>query len=200
MSRCWRRAKATNFRFEHLSMNEASNDSAPASVAENIDKIIRVENNALERRTGREAVTDAIGGFVGTVAFVVWQLIACIGWIVVNTGKVPGIKPLDPFPYPLLSSITSLEAVLLAAFVLMKQNRMSVIADRRDHLDLQVNLLTQRKATQIIQMLDRLNLHVGIDQHPDANSRELGRHVAVEHLVDALDRRLPDAPRGDAPS
>jgi uncharacterized membrane protein len=126
-------------------MNEASNDSAPASVAENIDKIIRVENNVLERRTGREAVTDAIGGFVGTVAFVVWQLVACIGWIVVNAGKIPGIEPFDPFPYPLLSSITSLEAVLLAAFVLMKQNRISVIADRRDHLDLQVNLLTQRK-------------------------------------------------------
>lgn len=98
-------------------MNEASNDSAPASVAENIDKIIRVENNALERRTGREAVTDAIGGFVGTVAFVVWQLVACVGWVVVNAGRIPGIKPFDPFPYPFLSSITSLEAVLLTAFV-----------------------------------------------------------------------------------
>ncbi len=84
--------------------------------------------------------------------------------------------------------------------MLMKQNRMSVIANRRDHLDLQVNLLTQRKATQIIQMLDRLNLHVGIDHHPDADSRELGRHVAVEHLVDALERRLPDAPGGNSPS
>ena len=83
-------------------MNEASNDSAPASVTENIDKIIRVENNALERRTGREAVTDAIGGFVGTVAFVVWQLVAFTGWIVVNAGKIPGIKPFDSFPYPLL--------------------------------------------------------------------------------------------------
>ena len=142
-------------------MNEASNNGAPASVAENIDKIIRVENNVLERRSGREAVTDAIGGFVGTVAFVVWQLVTFIGWIVVNAGKVPGIRPFDLFPYPLLSSITSLEAVLLAAFVLMKQNRMSVIADRRDHLDLQVNLLTERKATQIIQMLDRLSLHLG---------------------------------------
>src|SRR5271169_1023240 len=64
-------------------------------------------------------------------------------------------------PTRCLSSITSLEAVLLAAFVLMKQNRMSVIADRRDHLDLQVNLLTERKAPQIIQMLDRLSLHLG---------------------------------------
>jgi uncharacterized membrane protein len=89
---------------------------------------------------------------------------------------------------------------LPVAFVLMKQNRMSVIADRRDHLDLQVNLLTERKATQIIQMLDRLSLHVGVDQHSDPDSRELGRHVAVEHLVDALERRLPDAPRGDRSS
>ena len=58
----------------------------------------------------------------------------------------------DPFPYPLLSSITSLEAVLLAAFVLMKQNRLEMVADRRDHLDLQVNLLTEQRATQIIQI------------------------------------------------
>jgi uncharacterized membrane protein len=181
-------------------MNEVPNDSAPASVAENIDKIIRVENDVLERRSGRETVTDAIGGFVGTVAFVVWQVVTFIGWIVVNTGKVPGIKPFDPFPYPLLSSITSLEAVLLAAFVLMKQNRMSVIADRRDHLDLQVNLLTERKATQIIQMLDRMSLHVGVEQHPDADCRELGRHVGVEHLVDALERRLPDASRDKMPT
>jgi len=47
--------------------------------------------------------------------------------------------------------------VLIAAFVLMKQNRISVIVDRRDHLDLQINLRTERQATQIIQMLDRLS-------------------------------------------
>ena len=81
-----------------------------------------------------------------------------------------------------------------------EQNRTSGIADRRDHLDLQINLLTERKVTQIIQMLDRLSLHVGVDQHSDPDSRELGRHVAVEHLVDALERRLPDAPRADTPS
>jgi uncharacterized membrane protein len=93
----------------------------------------------------------------------------------------------------LLSSITSLEAVLLTAFVLIKQNRMAVIADRRDYLDLQVNLLTEREATQIIQMLDRLSTHFGVDQHHDPDSRELGRHVAVEHLVEEVHSRLPGA-------
>jgi Protein of unknown function (DUF1003)/LigD, primase-polymerase domain len=70
--------------------------------------------------------------FVGTISFVMAQLVAFAAWIVVNAGKVPQLAPFDPFPYRLLSSITSLEAVLLAAFVLMEQNRMGMVADRRD--------------------------------------------------------------------
>jgi uncharacterized membrane protein len=173
-------------------MNEPVADSAPASVAENVEKIIRLESDALRPRSRSEAITDSIGGFVGTISFVVLQIVAFGGWVIVNAGIVSQIPPFDPFPYPLLSSTTSLEAVLIAAFVLMKQNRMGTIADRRDHLDLQVNLLTERQATQIIQMLDRLSKHFGIEQHKDEKSRELGRHVAIEHLVEEVHSRLPD--------
>jgi uncharacterized membrane protein len=74
----------------------------------------------------------------------------------------------------------------------MKQNRMSVMADRRNHLDLQVNLLTEREATQIIRMLDHLSAHFGVEHHDDAKSRELERHVAIKHPVHELHRRLPD--------
>lgn len=165
---------------------------APTSVAENIDKMAQVENDALRPRSHREAITEAIGGFAGTIYFVGLQLAVFGGWMLVNAGMVPGLSPFDPFPYPLLSSITSLEAVLLAAFVLIKQNRMSTIADRRDHLDLQVNLLTERETTRIIQMLDRLSSHLGVEQRQDADSREMSEHIAVEHLVDELDRRMPD--------
>jgi uncharacterized membrane protein len=174
-------------------MLEPTHDRAPASIAENIDKVAQVESDALRPRSHGEAITEAIGSFAGTLAFVVLQLAAFAGWIMVNGDKVPGISPFDPVPYPLLSSITSLEAVLLAAFVLMKQNRMSTVADRRDHLDLQVNLLTERESTRVIQMLERVSSHLGVEQQHDAESRELGEHIAVEHLVDELDRRMPDA-------
>jgi uncharacterized membrane protein len=173
-------------------MNELSKDGAPASVGENVEKIIRVENEALRPSSRSGAITDAIGGFIGTISFVILQILIFAGWGIVNAGIFSQIPPFDPFPYSLLSSITSLEAVLIAAFVLMKQNRMSVIADRRDHLDLQVNLLTERQATQIIQMLDRLSTHLGVEQHHDEDSRELARHVAVEHLVEEVHSRLPD--------
>jgi uncharacterized membrane protein len=148
-------------------MNEPAANAAPASVAENVEKIISLESEALRPRSRSEAITDSIGGFVGTISFVVLQIVALCGWVLVNGGIVSQIPPFDPFPYPLLSSVTSLEAVLIAAFVLMKQNRMGIIADRRDHLDLQVNLLTERQATQIIQMLDRLSIHLGVEQHHD---------------------------------
>ena len=70
----------------------------------------------------------AIGGFVGTISFVVLQCLGCAGWIFVNVGVIHQIAPFDPFPFPLLSAITSLEAVLLTAFVLIKQNRMRALS------------------------------------------------------------------------
>jgi uncharacterized membrane protein len=176
-----------------LHVSELSPDGAPASVAEKVETVIRVENEALRPRSRSEAITDAIGGFVGTISLIVLQIVAFAGWVVVNAGIILQIPPFDPFPYSLASSITSLEAVLIAAFVLMKQNRMGIIADRRYHLDLQVNLLTERQPTQIIQMLDRLSTHLGVEHHHDDHSRRLGRHVAVEHLVEEVHSRLPDS-------
>jgi uncharacterized membrane protein len=181
-------------------MNEPSKGRAPESVAENIETVIRVENEALQPRSSSEAITDVISEFVGTIAFVALQILASGGWVIVNAGKIPWITPFDPFPYPLLSAITSLEAVLIAAFILMKQNRMGIVAHRRDHLDLQVNLLTERRATRIIQMLERLGAHLGVEQHHDPKSSELTQHVAVEHLLEELHSRLPDVGRGHAPT
>jgi uncharacterized membrane protein len=175
-------------------VTEPTLEAAPASVAANIDRIIRVEEDAMERRSRGEAVVDAVGGYFGTRLFVTTQILACAAWIALNAIRLPGLGAFDPFPFPLLATITSFEAVLIAAFVLMKQNRISLIVARRDHLDLQVNLRTERQATQIIQMLDRLSVHFGFEHNHDADGRELGQHVAIKHLVDELHRRLPDVP------
>jgi len=172
-------------------MKRPSKKRVPAFVGETTDKVIGIENEAVQPRSNSELIADTLAGFVGTISFVIFQLAALAAWAVVNMGKIPGIAHFDPFPYPLLSSITSLEAVLIAAFVLMKQNRMAIIADRRDHLDLQVNLLTERRATQIIRMLDCLSTRLGVEQPHDADSQELARHVAVGHLVEEVHSRLP---------
>lgn len=105
----------------------------------------------------------------------------------------PPIRPFDPFPFPVLSLILALEAVLVAAFVLMKQNRMSKLADHRAHLDLQINLMTERETTKIIGMLLEIGERLDI-QHKvlDEESRQLSRLLTIETLIETMHSKFPD--------
>jgi uncharacterized membrane protein len=81
----------------------------------------------------------------------------------------------------------------MAAFVLMKQNRMSKLADRRAHLDLQINLMTERETTKIIGIL--LEIGERLDcQHKvlDEESRQLSRLLTIETLIATMHSKFPD--------
>ena len=81
----------------------------------------------------------------------------------------------------------------MAAFVLMKQNRMSKLADRRAHLDLQINLMTERETTKIIGMLLEIGERLDI-QHKvlDEESRQLSRLLVIETLIETMHSKFPD--------
>jgi uncharacterized membrane protein len=100
-----------------------------------IDSIVRQEEEALELRSGSERMADGVGGFAGSLPFVLLHLV--IGWLLVNSGKIPPIRRFDPYPFSLLGVIVAVEAVL-SSFILMRQNRMMRRGERRDHLNLQV--------------------------------------------------------------
>ena len=120
-------------------------------------------------------------------------MIGVILWVVINAALIPSLRPFDPFPFPILNQIIALEAVLMTAFVLMKQNRMSKLADRRAHLNLQINLLTERETTKIIGMLLEVGKRFDI-QHDmfDEESRQLSRLLAIETLIETLHSKFPD--------
>jgi uncharacterized membrane protein len=167
-------------------------NSAPSLIAENIEAIVQVEEEALGRRSASDAMLEAIGSFVGTASFLILHAITIAGWVVINAGLIPGLAPFDPYPFTFLATIFSVEAVLLVAFVLMKQNRMSTMADRRGHLDLQVNLLTERETSRALQLLQKLCEKHGIkDALRDPETQELAQTTEVEHVIDELRRRLP---------
>ena len=175
-------------------MSERRNENGrPSLVAENIDAIVQIEEEALERRPRHEAILEAIGSFVGTSWFVVAHVIVVAIWVLINAGLIPLVRPFDRYPYNFLSMVVSVEAVLLVAFVLAKQNRMSRMAEQRAHLDLQVNLLTEREASKAIQLLQKLCEKHGIQSGiRDPETKELSQTTDVEHFVDELRKRLPD--------
>jgi uncharacterized membrane protein len=164
----------------------------PPSAERNIGAIARLERSALHDRTAADRLSDAISRTTGSAPFVIVHLLWFVGWIVINLG-LTGIAPFDPFPFSFLTLVVSLEAIFLSVFVLMSQNRMTRQADKRAHLDLQIDLLAEQELTTILHMLRALCMKhkVEVDLPDDLVLHQL-RDTDVHELALRLDQRLPD--------
>ena len=164
-----------------------------STTRENIETVARLESEFLEHRTLSERISDTIAGFAGTLLFFLAHVGWFVVWAVVNSGALPFIRPFDPYPYPFLTMAVSLEGVLVATFVLIKQNRVSRRADHRDHLNLQIDLLAEKEITKILQMQRLICERLGIEgASEDAETVELSQDTAVDSIAREVQRRMPE--------
>ena len=124
--------------------------------AANVRTIIDLEQRALASGSWAARVSDAISGFVGSLWFVAFHVVVFVSWASWNALAPPSWR-FDPYPYGLLTFIVSMEGVLIGTFVLIAQNRMALHSDRRDHLNLQVDLLAEQEMTLVLRMLRRIS-------------------------------------------
>jgi uncharacterized membrane protein len=131
-----------------------------SSELKNIQAIMSLERETLDDRSAVNRMTDRVSKLASSTTFVVGHVLWFAVWIGLNL-----VKPVafDPFPFNLLTLVVSLEAIVLTGFVLMAQSRMTHQADRRAHLDLQINLLAEQELTAILRMQCRLAERAGID-------------------------------------
>jgi uncharacterized membrane protein len=116
------------------------------------------------------------------------------GWILLNSGVIPFVRPWDAFPFILLTMFVSMEEVILALFVLMKQNRMSRRADERDHLHLQINLLAEKEVTKMLQLQQGLMSHLGMAEPAyDSEVQQLAAETAFENLATVAKDKPPES-------
>jgi uncharacterized membrane protein len=87
--------------------------------------------------------------------------------------------------------IVSLEAIFLTVFVLVSQNRMSLEADRRARLDLEINILAERETTMILRMLNEISRHLEIDGGARNELEELLKETRIAELAQKLDDAIP---------
>jgi uncharacterized membrane protein len=89
--------------------------------------------------------------------------------------------------------VVSLEAIFLAIFVLISQNRMARLADHRAHLDLQINLLAEQEITTTLKFVQEIRAHLGIDGGRQAVELErLLKPTDVQQLSTELTEQLPN--------
>ena len=176
-----------------VSAAESTNGNRPATSSvdqlteQNVETVTRLEEAAREQRTPSDRLADKIARFCGSMTFV-WVHIAWFGgWILFNL--IPGIRHVDPFPFTFLTLIVSLEAIFLSTFILISQNLDSRISERRSHLDLQLNLLSEQENTKMIVILHAIAAKVGADLTQDPNLEALSEETEPERLIEQIEAR-----------
>ena len=142
---------------------------------------------AIKRTEDRFA--DRVTAFAGSLNFVYIHTAWFAVWIAVNAGLLGASLVFDAFPYGLLTMVVSLEAIFLATFVMVSQNRQAARSDIRSDLDFENNLRSEIWSVHIGQAL-------GLDaEHVEAVVRAAIEGYRAETAA-ATRTKPPDAREG----
>ena len=72
---------------------------------------------------------------------------------------------------------------------MIRQNLVDQTLERRDHLELQINLLAEREATRSLRMLQKIAERLGLGDTEDCKEDELAEETSVEQIAQDLQAR-----------
>lgn len=146
-----------------------------------------------------EKIAGRITDFTGSLAFVGVHALLVTLWLAVNLGWIPGVRPFDP-TFVFLATIASVEALFLSTFVLISQNRIAAVSDKRADLDLQINLLAEYEVTQLLKLTAAIAETLGLEAVLAPELENLAKQVAPESVLEELDEQRQPGPRRDRPA
>ncbi|WP_246684376.1 MULTISPECIES: DUF1003 domain-containing protein [unclassified Mesorhizobium] len=121
------------------------------------------------------------------MAFVYLHLSILIVWVVLNLGAIPAVPPWDP-SFVILAMVASVEAIFLSTFVLINQNRMAELSERRAELDLQISLLNEHETTRLIEMMSALTERLKVPTPADDELPQLAQNVDPQAVMSQIER------------
>src|SRR4030088_434976 len=146
-------------------------------------------------RSKMEVLADRMIGFASSTPFLAIHAIVFVAWIYWNL-PFSGFKKFDPYPYGMLATIVSLEAIFLSIFVLMTQSRESRIGELREELTLQVNLRMEEEITKTLHLVAglyaRMNLTPADDPELRAMLEPLDRKKMEADLAEQISASMPE--------
>ena len=99
-----------------------------------------------------------------------------------------GWPEFDAPPFFWLQGFIGFYAAVVTTMVLAIQNRQSREAERRAHLELQVNLLAEQKAAKIIALLEELRRDLpNVANRVDPLANAMAKQVDPRAVLDAMD-------------
>lgn len=171
----------------HAHSNYRKARSGADVTRENVQAMRKLEELAVAQRTVADRVAEFVAKFCGSIVFVWLHVVGFAAWIGWNV--LPRLPHFDPYPFTFLTLCVSLEAIFLSSFILISQNYEMRITERRNQLDLQINLLAEQENTKMLQLLDRMARKMGLYEEDDPEIQVLEQATRPETLA----RQIEDA-------
>ena len=177
------------------SMTE-SGEALTKELKSNVAKVVDIEKSQKENRTRGERISVLIADFCGSMTFVWVHVFWFAAWVLLNS--VFSFHVFDPFPYTFLTLVVSLEAIFLSTFILISQNNETKLTERRNHLDLQINILTEQENTKMLELLELIAKKVGV-AYDDPTTAALLEILEPQKLVEQIMSAKDEEPKNDKP-
>jgi uncharacterized membrane protein len=168
-----------------------STDASVDQIGQNIETILAFYTREEKKISRAQRVLENISRFAGRPLYLVLILLFVALWILANVvAHGYGMAEFDPAPFFWLQGVLGLGALLTATVVLIKQDRLAKLEERRADLDLQVNLLTEQKTTKLIELIEELrrDLPMVKDRH-DPKAAALQQPTDPHQVLAAIDER-----------
>lgn len=150
------------------------------------------EENFLHRRTRSERLGDSLGRFIGSLTFVALHIFWFGGWLLINSLNL-GVPHFDPYPFSLLNVVVALEAIFLASFIVMRQSRTGRRSDERDHLILQILMLTEKEITAALKIEREVAASLGLKEVAgDEVIEQLSKPTSIDEVANTVKEHLLD--------
>src|SRR4051794_32699355 len=151
------------------------------------------EPPAFARLTPGQRIADAFATVLGSWSFIIVQSAILAVWITANL--VSAIRAWDPYPFVLLNLALSFQSAYAAPILMISQNRQGKLAERRNHLDLQVNMLAEQETTEILRLLHLLCERSGIRLDADGSGRALEEETKYAEIVRQIQGEIEEHKR-----
>ena len=151
----------------------------------NVELVTAMEEAAADLNRPGDRVANLAAAWIGSWTFIASQCVLLAAWIALNVAA--RARHWDPYPFDTLNLALAVQSALAAPIIMISQNRQERLAGRRNHLDLQINMLAERETTEVLRLLrllcERSGIGVGGDEptlEQDTKPDEIVRQIRDE--------------------
>lgn len=169
------------------------NDGSTIHADEAIEAVADLERDAMEAMSRHQRWIERVTSRIGR-PLTFYVVVVFVGlWIATNLAVLHARgATFDPPPFAYLQGMVSLSGLLVAILILTTANRVAQIDTQRDKLNLQIDLLNERRTSKVIRMLDEFRRDSPeVPTHHDPEVQQLSTPTDTQAVARAIEERTP---------